>query len=122
MRRPVIIYHGLPDLGSATFQRYMQIEGYTSVLAQFPADLFDAVNRYSESIVVLAMFGPLTDSLQLAHTLGTYAETHGKHLDRIFVLVDQAARPTTPDIEMIAPPFPLKQVAIRIEAFSRQLA
>ncbi len=122
MRWPVIIYHGLPDLGSATFQRYMQVQGYTSILAQFPADLFDAVSHYSESVVILAMNAPITRSLQLAHELNTYAETQGKRLGRIFVLADQATPSSTSDTEVIVPPFPLKQVAIRIEAFSKELA
>ncbi len=72
--------------------------------------------------MILATNAPITRSLQLAHELNAYAETQGKRLGRIFVLADQATPSSTSDTEVIVPPFPLKQVAIRIEAFSKELA
>ncbi len=122
MRCSVIIYHGLCNVGSDVFQHYLQVQGYTLVIVQSSAELFDAIDRYAESAVVLAMSEPATYLINLASELRTHAEAQDTHLGRIFVLADPTAQPSASGIEVIVPPFRLKQVATRIEALAREPA
>jgi hypothetical protein len=100
----------------------MQVHCFTVHLIQIPSDLFDTVSHYAECVLILGSGEPIADSLELVRTLRSQAGIHGAQLERIFILADQATQAPGPGIEVIVPPFSLKQVATRIELFSKQLS